>query len=115
MIVTAWKSTANPITGGGYGLKVRVEDRDRYFRREWRTVTLELEGSDRPVEVKVGKPSFWNETCHELTSQEIGRWLLDNGYAPWPKGNPPKFIMEVVADRRYVVRRIKDDKPSRSK
>lgn len=115
MFVTAWNNGRHHTSGVGYGFKVSLQDRDRFFKREWETVILELEGIPVPIEVNINKESFWGNTCRELISKEIGRWLQQNGLAPWPKGNPPKFIMEVVADRRYVVSRIKDDKPPRSK
>jgi len=43
------------------------------------------------VKVSVDKLSFWDKNCRELINQEIGRWMLDSGYAPWPNGRPPKF------------------------
>jgi len=66
-------------------------------------VNLKLEGNTEPVEVNVDKPSFWNSTCHELISKEIGKWLMKNGFAPWPKYNPPKLILEPMSHNRFVV------------
>lgn len=98
MIVTAWNNGQHHATGAGYGLKIDVRDRDQYFRREWRSVILKLEGEDGTIEVNIAKPSFWNATCRELISAAIGCWLLKNRLAPWPKNRPPKLILEPMAE-----------------
>jgi len=103
MTVTAWKSGKHRESGGGYGLKVAVDDRDEYFKREWKYIVLELEGSSILVKPNVDKPSFWNEICHELIDQGIGKWLISNGLAPWPKQHPPKLRMEQVFENRFFV------------
>ena len=91
MIVTAWNNGRHHATGAGYGLKINAADRDQYFRREWQSVILILEGEDGTIEINVDKPSFWNASCRELISAEVGRWLLKNGLAPWPKSRPPRL------------------------
>ncbi len=101
MIVTAWNNGQHHPSGAGYGLKITVADRDRYFHREWRSVTLILEGQTQPIEINISKPSFWGETCHELISAEIGRWLKQNGLTPWAKGNPPKLVLEPMSERAH--------------
>ncbi len=103
MTVTAWKSGKHCESGAGYGLKVAVEDRDEYFKREWKCVVLELEGTSALAKPNIDKPSFWDETCHELIDQEIGEWLIANGLAPWPKQHPPKLLMEHVSGNRFFV------------
>ena len=42
----------------------------------------------------MAKESFWGPECRELVSKDIGRWMLNTGYAPWPEGEPPKFEVE---------------------
>jgi hypothetical protein len=44
MIVTAWNNEKYLASGAGYGLKISVADRDKCFRREWRSVFILLEG-----------------------------------------------------------------------
>jgi hypothetical protein len=102
---TAWNNGGHLATGAGYGLKVPVIDRDRYFKREWTSVILELpdNGSFVKVTVNVDKPSFWNATCHEVISQEIGKWLRNSGLAPWPSRQPPKLLVEVISDRHFRI------------
>jgi hypothetical protein len=99
MIATGWNNgSPNNSTGSGYGIHLSREDRDKYFRREWSTVIIELEGAS-PVEVNLA-PSFWRR-CTEFHSAAIGKWLLDHGLAPWPKGNPPKMRLEPAGGRRF--------------
>ena len=38
--------------------------------------------------------SFWRD-CYEFRSCEIGAWIKDQGDAPWPKEEPPKYIAEL--------------------
>lgn len=103
MIVTAWNNGSFHTSGAGYGLKIDITDRDRFFNREWESVMLELEG-EAPIRVNIKKASFWGKTCHELIKKEIGLWLLKNRKAPWPKGQPPKFFLEPIEGNRFMVR-----------
>jgi hypothetical protein len=99
---TGW-SNGHPLpTGAGYGLKVSQLDRDRHFRHEWTGVTLALEGRGRPIEVGLS-PSFWRG-CSELRSAEIGRWLMANRLAPWPKGVPPRVRVEPLGGSEFRIR-----------
>lgn len=78
--VTAWSNG-----GSGRGLRVPPQDRDRFFRRDWRTVTITL--PDGRVITPNLTRTFWT-TCPEIRSAAIGR------LAPsWPVGNPPRFTM----------------------
>ena len=81
-----------------YGLKVSVADRDHFFRRDRRTVTLRLVAGSGLVDVEVNraKDSFWNGSCRELIARDIDRWLFDLGLAPWPKGRPPRFDLTPI-------------------
>ena len=95
---TAWNNGQWHASGAGYGLKVSVADRDRCFRRDWRTVTLRLAADSGFVDVEVNcaKDSFWNGTCRELIARDVGRWFFDLGLAPWPKGRPPRFDLSPI-------------------
>lgn len=59
-------------------------------------VFLNLEGRDDDMPLNTDKESFWNDTCRELISKEIGIWLINNGKAPWPKGRPSRLRLEPV-------------------
>ena len=88
MIVTGWSNGApNSRTGSGYGVRVRRRDRDVLFEPEWQFVTVELDRGKR-VGVNVSN-SFWRG-CVELRSGAIGKWMIERGLAPWPKGRPPR-------------------------
>jgi hypothetical protein len=106
MQVTAWNNGQYYKSGAGYGLKITVSDRDRLFRKDWKTVFLTLPDTDEEAEVNIAKSSFWNGSCRELISAGIGRWMLLNGYAPWPAGQPPKFELESVGGNRFGLRKI---------
>jgi len=101
MITTAWNNGAHNSSGSGYGLKVSIQDRDRYFQRDWSNVVLELDDMKTPIEVNVRKSSFWSATCRELISRDIGQWLINNKRVPWPQGKPPKIVLEPLGSNRF--------------
>jgi hypothetical protein len=101
MLVTAWNNGQHHRTGAGYGFKLRVEDRDKYFKRSWSTVFVSLPGVSDEVELNIAKSSFWGGTCRELISREFGQWLIQRGYAPWDSGVPPKFQLVPTRDNHF--------------
>ena len=104
MIWTAWNNGAHHASGAGYGFKIDVTDRDRYFQENWDTVSIELpRAPERFVKVNIHKQSFWGPSCREVISQGIGRWLIAEGHAPWPKGAPPKFEVQPAGERMFVL------------
>lgn len=103
MIVTAWSNGSPRESGAGYGLKLAIDDRDRYFERSWEGVTVVFPDG-RKTDVNVAKPSFWGSTCRELISVEIGRWLLAEGLAPWPARRPPKLELQPAGEKRFLLR-----------
>lgn len=109
MIVVAWNNSEHHETGAGYGVRVKVDDRDQYFNREAGTVLVELEGSDIIAKVNIDKDSFWGPTCRELISKEIGQWLRQRGLAPWAKDDPPRLVLEPLEDNRFLLRERKGD------
>lgn len=103
MIVTGWSSgSPNNKTGSGYGIRLSRQDRDRWFERQWPSVTLHIEGRGT-VDANLTS-SFWRR-CTELRHKEIGRFLLANGLAPWPKGSPPRLRLERVKGRHFRLSR----------
>ena len=101
---TAWNCGTHSKTGAGYGIKIDAGDRDNNFDKTWNQAILLLEGESKPIMVNTNKKSFWNATCRELISQEIGLWLINNAKAPWPKQHPPKLIMTHIKDNQFEVR-----------
>lgn len=103
MKVKAWNNGSYTLDGNG--LKITAQDRDAFFRREWKTIWLQLAGESEPVEINVAKDSFWNETCRELISVRIGKWLLKNKLAPWRKGSPPVLTLKQLEGKRFLLTR----------
>ena len=87
MKATGWQGGPASTTGAGYGIRVSLSDRDAYFDRKWCSVRLGIGGRETIVRIS---SSFWNR-CSELRSKEIGAYMIANGLAPWPKGDPPQF------------------------
>jgi hypothetical protein len=103
MIVTAWSNGNPSSSGAGYGLKVTDGDVQKYFNRNWRTIKLILPQAKGAVTININKESFWNQTCQELISKEIGKWLLADGLAPWPKQKPPKFELTAIGKNIFSI------------
>lgn len=108
MKVKAWNNGSYSPDGNGYGLKITTHDRDASFRREWKTIWLELAGESDPVEINIDKDSFWNNTCRELISVRIGRWLIKNRLAPWRKGYPPVLTIVQVEGKQFKLEYAKN-------
>ncbi|MBI3161832.1 MAG: hypothetical protein HYZ23_04950 [Chloroflexi bacterium] len=106
MIVTAWNNGQHFETGAGYGIKINAEDRDKFFKREWKFITLQFEDSTIQTRVNIDKNSFWNSTCRELINMEIGMWLRNNHFATWPKNQPPKFRLESLPNHCFLLGRL---------
>jgi hypothetical protein len=102
MKVTAWNNGKYSATGAGYGVKLSSEDRDREFDRSWKTVAVELENR-KTIQVNIAKNSFWSETCRELIHVEMGRWMLEQGLAPWPKGHPPRLQLIPNGEAKFTL------------
>lgn len=105
LLWSAWNNGKHSLSGAGYGIKVPIGDRDRYFNRNQESVILELpvRGGFVKVTLNTNKSSFWNKTCHELISQEIGRWLLNAGLAQWPTRHPPKLAIGITSEKHFRV------------
>ena len=105
MLVTAWNNGSFTTSGAGYGVRLDASDRDRFFKRAWKTIELELDGNSAIVSVDIAIDSFWDTTCKELINAEIGRWLIRNNLAPWAKGKPPKLTLLHVGSKRFLLKR----------
>ena len=88
MIVTGWNNGAWRPNGVGYGVKVRKQDRDKHFQREWASVLITIDGNDS-VRIELSS-SFWRD-CPELRSRKVGAWMRAQGFSTWPAYKPPKF------------------------
>ena len=108
MIVTGWNNGDHQKSGAGYGVKLNADDRDRFFKRDWETIILEMEGKPDSIKVNVAKPSFWGTKCKELINVEIGRWLIQNRLAPWKKGYPPRLRLIPIKSNRFLLKKQHD-------
>lgn len=102
-IARTWNNGSHHPSGAGYGLKIRLQDREQFFNRNWQTVILHLDGHERPIEVNVAKASFWNRSCGELISREIGIWLQRNNRNRWPNSQPHEVRFAAVGERAFRV------------
>lgn len=94
--VTAWRNGSS-----GYGLNIRRED-VRHFPRQWGKVTIEL--PDGTVAYpNIDKDSFYNN-CPHLIHKNIKRWLHNQGYLPWPDGEPPESKLGLLNQENGVFR-----------
>lgn len=86
--VSAWSNGDR-----GYGLRVRRADRERFFRRRWRTVDVTIPGHG-VVTMNV-TPSFWT-TCPEIRSAVI-RQLAPG----WRHGAPHTFGLVPIGQAAF--------------
>lgn len=104
MIVKAWKNGAHHRDGNGYGIKITPTDRDQFFNPEWKSVHLVLEGNPKIIKININKKSFWNKTCRELISKEIGVWLIENQLGQWPLRQPPELELNKVGEQKFLLK-----------
>ncbi|MBA4383443.1 MAG: hypothetical protein C0410_01780 [Anaerolinea sp.] len=103
MIVTAWNNGKHHRSGAGYGLKITIPDRDKYFKREWQYVIIRYSDSNQEAKVNIEKQSFWGDACRELINIDIGKWFLQKSIAPWLKGSLPKLRLEPISDNVFLL------------
>jgi hypothetical protein len=100
---SGWHDGSRSRSGAGYGIRISKVDRDRYFVPGWDNVELEFPDGQR-IQVNLTR-SFWKpETPYaELRDAAIGRWLIAQGAAPWPKGYPPLLVLAPLGPKRFSV------------
>ncbi len=94
IIATAWKGGARRGNRDWkrftYGIRIRKPDRDTLFSRTWSYVELIFEDKYR-IRVEI-TDSFWRK-CSELRHEFFKHYFREKGYIPWPRRNPPKFML----------------------
>ena len=103
IVAGSYGGRRNRRTGGGYRVRIKPRDRDKCFRQTWASVTVEFDNGG-VVRARLS-PSFWR-TCPELRRKEIEKWMIDQGFARWQKGKPPKFRLDPIGDRRFRLSRL---------
>lgn len=104
MRAVGWHNGSSPDEPSGYGLAFSIADRDRHFDRSWPEAIIELDGFGE-VTMPLS-PSFWR-SCSELRSVDVGRWLLEQGAAPWPASRPPGIAVRPIEGPRFAARVIR--------
>jgi hypothetical protein len=103
LIWTAWNNGQHDRSGNGYGFKVPIDDRDRYFDRFQEAAFLVIPHSNKEIRINTRKKSFWTEVCRELICKEIGAWFIREGLAPWPARRPPRFFVSALGEGRFKI------------
>ena len=68
MEVKGWNNgSPNNKTGAGYGIRLTRKDRDKFFKKPWKTVTLEL-ADESVVDVNLSN-SFWECKNRQVDAQ----------------------------------------------
>jgi len=80
MIASTWQG------GGTYGIRVGNKNAQRYFRKNWSSIEVIIDGKTNVFNLS---NTFWT-TCPEFRGKEIGVWLRKHGLDRWPKGKPHK-------------------------
>lgn len=86
---------------GSYGFIVSIDDRNKYFKREWGAIILTLDGEEQPFNVNLDKDSFWTGNCRELIHRNIKKWFLKNNITPWERGKPPRIRLEKIDNNKF--------------
>ena len=99
MIVSAWCNGHHC-----YGIKIDIDDRDKYFSRRWKQVRVKI--ADQPEKTFGLSPSFWC-TCVEIRNVAFRDWLDELGYVKnrektrkW-KSEPPEFLLTPLGSNRF--------------
>jgi len=102
MKVTVWNNGNYHDNGNGYGIKVRKEDRDRYFDKTWTHINIVLIEGAEPIKCNIGQRAFWN-TCRKIISVNIGKWLIKRNLGQWRKGKPPRLALIPLHDNWFML------------
>jgi hypothetical protein len=95
MEATAWSSSK-----GTFGIRIGIGNRDRYFKRSWTEVEIEMDGISHSVALTRG---FWNK-CPEFRDSGttlLRDWLQRHRRLKWPTGHPPRFQLFPLGGPRF--------------
>ena len=97
VLAKAWNNGKFLPNGGGC-TSLTNYFKDEYLDINWVSITLELEGWEKQVELAINTDAFWSHG-RELRSGVIGKWLIANGKASWTAGRSRKsFCVRWAAD-----------------
>lgn len=95
--LTAWSNSGSDEPNG---FRILKADRERLFKRLksqliQEGVIIEFPSGKSLRLPPIVKPSFWSK-CPEFINSEIGAWIIGQDDHSWPKGEPPKYIAELL-------------------
>ena len=97
MKVSGWKNGRFDNPTVEYCIRIGVQNRDAYFRSEWRSVEIQF-ANGHSVDVPISD-GFWKE-CPELRHPAFGEWFQAGRLIPWPHGSPTTIELIPVGPRR---------------
>ncbi len=91
------KSPEITLTGNSYGFRIAKVDRDHLFkglitRIKRNGFIIEFPAGEAPRLSLKTTLSFWEDRPPIFSHTKIKAWMEKRGDAPWPKGEPPKYI-----------------------
>jgi len=92
MRVAAWSNGSRT-----YGIRVGNPNRDRYFRRSWSSIEVEIGAQSSVFSLTKG---FWRK-CPEFRGPQIREWFRERVLVPWEKGHPPAFELVPLGGNRF--------------
>lgn len=101
VLAKAWNNGKFLPNGGGYGIRLTNYFNDEYLDINWVSITLELEGWEKQVELAINTDAFWSHG-RELRSGVIGKWLIANGKASWTAGQEPEIFLRPLGGRYFA-------------
>jgi hypothetical protein len=99
--VSSWNDGKHDTRGNGYG--IRVGKRNRYLFENITEFELSIEGNNS-FNVSLS-PGFWRN-CPEFRNSNIGKWMHENNFAPWSKGDNPKFTLTKISGEKFRLDRF---------
>lgn len=82
------------------GIRVGPANRSRYFNPAWHQVVVEMDGQLRHFNLS---PGFWKR-CPEFRDgpeAHIKTWLARHSLSDWPKGEPPRLLLEPLGGNHF--------------
>lgn len=100
MDATIWAGTGKR----QFGIRVGYKNRNACFERSWTYIVVEIDGERCHFKLTDG---FWHD-CPEFRDGREGHiraWLTKHGLLDWPKGQPPRVVLEELGG--YFFRLLK--------
>jgi hypothetical protein len=99
--VSSWNDGKHNPNGNGYGIRVEKKGRE-YFNKNDSIIKLSIENAEF-INIKI-TDGFW-KNCPEFRDKRIGEWLIENKFAPWKKGNTPKFSLSILKNNQFLLQK----------